>query len=63
MKEIIELEQEANREILKDLKEVLNNNINKYMRTSAFMILNKCIDELIYLEQYAMLQEYKENAI
>lgn len=56
-------ELEANQKILEDMKDILNRYAPEYMNTSAFMILNRCIDELIYLEQYAMLQEYKENAI
>ena len=41
-----ELEQEANREILNDIKKVLDKHAIKYMRTSAFMVINECADKL-----------------
>lgn len=57
MEEIIELEKEANQRILDDMKELLNKHALKYMHTSAFMTLNKCVDELVYVEQYTRLKE------
>ncbi len=27
------------------------------MNTSAFMTINKCVDELVYVEQYTRLKE------
>lgn len=52
-----ELEIEANREMLNDIQEVLNKHAVKYMKTSAFMIVNKCVDELVNIEQYLRLKE------
>lgn len=54
-----ELEQEANNRILEDMKGLLNKYASGYMDTSAFMIINKCVDELVYVEQYSRLQELK----
>ena len=56
-----ELEQEANREILNDIKKVLNKHAIKYMRTSAFMVVNECADKLVNIDQYTMLREYKNK--
>ncbi len=55
-----ELEQEANREILNDLQDILNKHAVKYMRTSAFMIVNKCVDELVNIEQYLRMPRRKD---
>ena len=52
-----ELEQEANREILNDIKKVLDKHAIKYMRTSAFMAVNECADKLVYIEQYSRLMK------
>ena len=52
-----ELEQEANREILNDIKKVLDKHAIKYMRTSAFMAVNECVDKLVYIEQYSRLMK------
>ena len=46
------LELEANQRILDDMKELLDKYALKYMNTSAFMTINKCVDELVYVEQY-----------
>ena len=40
------LELEANQRILDDMKELLDKYALKYMNTSAFMTINKCVDEL-----------------
>ena len=52
-----ELELEANQRILDDMKELLDKYALKYMNTSAFMTINKCVDELVYVEQYTRLKE------
>lgn len=52
-----ELEREANERILEDMKEVLSRHASQYMKTSAFMIINKCVDELVNVEQYLRLKE------
>lgn len=57
MKEMIELEREANQRILNDMKELLDKYALNYIRTSAFMTLNRCVDELVYVEQAKRLQE------
>ncbi len=57
MKEKVELEREANQRILNDMKELLDKYALNYMRTSAFMTLNRCVDELVYVEQAKRLQE------
>lgn len=54
-----ELELEANQRILDDMKELLDKHALKYMNTSAFMALNKCVDELVYVEQCSRLQKLK----
>ena len=57
VKEKVELEREANQRILNDMKELLDKYALNYMRTSAFMTLNRCVDELVYVEQAKRLQE------
>lgn len=50
-----ELELQANREILKDVQEVLNKHAIKYMKTAPFMDLNKALDKLVAREQRSKL--------
>lgn len=57
VKEKVELEREANQRILDDMKELLDKYALEYMHTSAFMTLNKCVDELVFVEQYTRLQK------
>lgn len=59
MDHINELEIEANQRILDDMKKLLNKYALRYMNTSAFMTINKCVDELVYVEQYSRLQKLK----
>lgn len=54
-----ELEIEANQRILDDMKKLLDKYALKYMNTNAFMALNKCVDELVYVEQCSRLQKLK----
>ncbi len=56
-------ELEANQKILEDMKDILNRYAPEYMNTSAFMILNRCVDELVYTEQYSRLKDIKLKAI
>ena len=53
------LELEANKRILDVMKKLLDKYALKYMNTSAFMALNKCVDELVYVEQCSRLQKLK----
>ena len=53
------LELEANQRILDDMKKLLDKYALKYMNTSAFMTINKCVDELVYVEQCSRLQKLK----
>ena len=53
------LELEANQRILDDMKELLDKYALKYMNTSAFMTINKCVDELVYVEQCSRFQKLK----
>lgn len=59
MDHINELEIEANQRILDDMKKLLDKYALKYMNTNAFMALNKCVDELVYVEQCSRLQKLK----
>lgn len=59
MDDINKLEIEANQRILDDMKKLLDKYALKYMNTSAFMALNKCVDELVYVEQCSRLQKLK----
>lgn len=59
MDDINKLEIEANQVILNDIKDLLNKYALKYMNTNAFMTLNKCVDELVYVEQCSRLQKLK----
>lgn len=53
------LELEANQRILKDMKDLLDKYAFEYMNTSAFMTINKCVDELVYVEQCSRFQKLK----
>lgn len=57
MRDIVELEKEANQQILNDMQHILDKYVLKYRNTSAFMTLNRCVDELVNVEQTKMLQE------
>ena len=57
VKDANKLETEANQTILKDMKEILNKHVLKYMHTRSFMALNRCVDELVHVEQAKRLQE------
>lgn len=57
MDDINKLEIEANQRILDDMKKLLDKYALKYMNTSAFMTINKCVDELVYVEQRNRLKE------
>lgn len=59
MDHINKLEIEANQRILDDMKKLLDKYALKYMNTSAFMKINKCVDELVYVEQCSRLQKLK----
>lgn len=59
MDDINKLEIEANQRILDDMKKLLDKYALKYMNTSAFMTINKCVDELVYVEQCSRLQKLK----
>ncbi len=51
------LELEANQRMLMMRRSLLYKYALKYMNTSAFMTINKCVDELVYVEQYTRLKE------
>lgn len=55
-KEQSEIELEANKKILEDMKELINKNVSDYKGTNAFMVINRCLDELVNVEQYARLK-------
>lgn len=55
-KDINLIEKEANQKIMEDMKNLINKHVINHRNTNAFMTINKCLDELVNVEQYSRLK-------